>query len=43
MRTQLMLLDRDPAVVALACRAVELVWRENGDRVVAHALRLMAS
>ncbi|MEU0250462.1 TnsA-like heteromeric transposase endonuclease subunit [Streptomyces sp. NPDC006235] len=34
MRTQLMLLDRDPAVVALACRPVELVWPEE-SRVVA--------
>ncbi|MFE2611317.1 TnsA-like heteromeric transposase endonuclease subunit [Streptomyces mirabilis] len=42
MRTQLMLLDRDPAVVALACRPVELVWRENGGRVVGHAPQLMA-
>jgi hypothetical protein len=37
-----MLLDRDPAVVALACRPVELVWRENGGRVVGHAPQLMA-
>ncbi|WP_338014288.1 TnsA-like heteromeric transposase endonuclease subunit [Streptomyces sp. CB02009] len=41
MRTQLMLLDRDPAVVALACRPVELVWREGG-KVVSHAPQLMA-
>ncbi|TVZ75641.1 TnsA-like heteromeric transposase endonuclease subunit [Streptomyces sp. BK340] len=41
MRTQLMLLDRDPAVVALACRPVELVWCENG-KVVGHAPQLMA-
>ncbi|MGW3451352.1 TnsA-like heteromeric transposase endonuclease subunit [Streptomyces sp. NPDC001076] len=41
MRTELMLLDRDPAVVALACRPVELVWREDG-RVVGHAPQLMA-
>ncbi|MFF8609484.1 TnsA-like heteromeric transposase endonuclease subunit [Streptomyces sp. NPDC015346] len=41
MRTQLMLLDRDPAVVALACRPVELVWREDG-KVVSHAPQLMA-
>ncbi|MEV5901860.1 TnsA-like heteromeric transposase endonuclease subunit [Streptomyces sp. NPDC052127] len=41
MRTQLMLLDRDPAVVALACRPVELVWREGG-RGVGHAPQLMA-
>ncbi|MEU8116862.1 TnsA-like heteromeric transposase endonuclease subunit [Micromonospora sp. NPDC048947] len=41
MRTQLMLMDWDPAVVALACRPVELVWRENG-RGVGHAPQLMA-
>ncbi|MEU5247379.1 TnsA-like heteromeric transposase endonuclease subunit [Streptomyces asoensis] len=41
MRTRLMLLDRDPAVVALACRPVELVWNEGG-RVVGHAPQLMA-
>ncbi|MFJ9854970.1 TnsA-like heteromeric transposase endonuclease subunit [Streptomyces sp. NPDC101150] len=41
MRTQLMLLDRDPAVVALACRPVELVWREE-SKVVGHAPQLMA-
>ncbi|MER6617807.1 TnsA-like heteromeric transposase endonuclease subunit [Streptomyces xantholiticus] len=41
MRTQLMLLDRDPAVVALTCRPVELVWREGG-RGVGHAPQLMA-
>ncbi|MFF7489503.1 TnsA-like heteromeric transposase endonuclease subunit [Streptomyces luteogriseus] len=41
MRTELMLLDRDPAVVALACRPVELVWREE-SRVVGHAPQLMA-
>ncbi|WP_239487015.1 TnsA-like heteromeric transposase endonuclease subunit [Streptomyces durocortorensis] len=41
MRTQLMLLDRDSAVVALACRPVELVWRQGG-KVVRHAPQLMA-
>lgn len=41
MRTHLMLLDWDSAVVALACRPVELVWREGG-RVVGHAPHLMA-
>ncbi|MDG9728512.1 TnsA-like heteromeric transposase endonuclease subunit [Streptomyces sp. DH41] len=41
MRTELMLLDREPAVVALACRPVELVWREE-NRVVGHAPQLMA-
>ncbi|MET8117322.1 TnsA-like heteromeric transposase endonuclease subunit [Streptomyces prasinus] len=42
MRIQLMLLDREPGVVALACRPVELVWRENSGRVVGHAPQLMA-
>ncbi|MFH9177224.1 TnsA-like heteromeric transposase endonuclease subunit [Streptomyces albogriseolus] len=41
MRTQLILLDHDPAVVALACRPVELVWREGGKHL-AHAPPLMA-
>ena len=41
MRTQLMLLDREPAVVALACRPVELVWREE-SKAVGHAPQLMA-
>lgn len=41
MRTELMLLDRDPAVVALACQPVELVWREGG-KAVGHAPQLMA-
>jgi hypothetical protein len=41
MRTELMLLDRDPAVVALACRPVELVWCEGG-KAVGHAPQLMA-
>ncbi|WP_244313505.1 TnsA-like heteromeric transposase endonuclease subunit, partial [Streptomyces zinciresistens] len=41
MRTQLMLLDRDPAVVALACRPVELVWREE-SKTAGHAPQLMA-
>ncbi|MGW0846758.1 TnsA-like heteromeric transposase endonuclease subunit [Streptomyces sp. NPDC002787] len=41
MRTELMLLDRGPAVAALACRPVELVWREDG-KAVGHAPQLMA-
>ncbi|MFE1713942.1 TnsA-like heteromeric transposase endonuclease subunit [Streptomyces sp. NPDC058728] len=41
MRTQVMLLDRDPTVVALACRPVELVWRED-SKFVGHAPQLMA-
>lgn len=36
-----MLLDRDPAVVGLACRPVELVWCEDG-RSSGHAPQLMA-
>ncbi|MFF4756638.1 TnsA-like heteromeric transposase endonuclease subunit [Streptomyces sp. NPDC002514] len=31
MRTQLMLLDRDPAVTGLAGRPVRLVWRDEAD------------
>ncbi|MFF9908271.1 TnsA-like heteromeric transposase endonuclease subunit [Streptomyces olivaceus] len=42
MRTQLMLLDHDPRVVALACRPVELLWRGRRGRLVAHAPHLMA-
>ncbi|MEU1320755.1 TnsA-like heteromeric transposase endonuclease subunit [Streptomyces tibetensis] len=42
MRTQVMLLDHDPQVVALACRPVELLWRGRGGRVVSHAPHLMA-
>ncbi|WP_238783331.1 TnsA-like heteromeric transposase endonuclease subunit [Streptomyces monomycini] len=41
MQTELMLLDRDPVVVALACRPVKLVWHEDG-KVVGHAPQLMA-
>ncbi|MFD5134429.1 TnsA-like heteromeric transposase endonuclease subunit [Streptomyces olindensis] len=41
MRIELMLLDRDPAVVALACRPVELVWREE-SKELGHAPQLMA-
>ncbi|MFJ2607958.1 TnsA-like heteromeric transposase endonuclease subunit [Streptomyces sp. NPDC087425] len=42
MRTQVMMLDRDPQVVALACRPVELLWRGRGGRTVSHAPHLMA-
>jgi hypothetical protein len=31
MRTQLMVLDRDPGVMRLAARPVRLVWRDPGD------------
>lgn len=41
MRTQMMLLDRDPSVVALACRPVELTWRERDGACVRHAPHLM--
>ncbi len=36
-----MLLDRDPAVVSLACRPLELVWR-GGGKETGHAPQLMA-
>jgi hypothetical protein len=42
MRTQVMLLDHDPSVVAIACRPVELTWREGDGVVVRHAPHLMA-
>lgn len=42
MRTQVMMLDRDPQVAALACRPVELMWRGRGGRTVSHAPHLMA-
>ncbi|MET8978988.1 TnsA-like heteromeric transposase endonuclease subunit [Streptomyces sp. NPDC004539] len=42
MRTQVMMLDRDPGVVALACRPVELLWRGRGSKTVSHAPHLMA-
>ncbi|WP_438453353.1 TnsA-like heteromeric transposase endonuclease subunit [Streptomyces asiaticus] len=42
MRTQVMMLDRDPGVVALACRPVELLWRGRGGKTVSHAPHLMA-
>lgn len=41
MRDRLMLLDRDPEVVGLACRPLEFVWRD-GERVMAHAPHLAA-
>ena len=42
MRTQLMMLDHDPVVTALACRPVELSWHGRGGRTVSHAPHLMA-
>lgn len=42
MRTQVMMLDRDPAVVALACRPVELLWLGRKGRVITHTPHLMA-
>jgi hypothetical protein len=42
MRTQVMLLDRDPSVVAIACRPVEFTWREGDGGWVRHAPHLMA-
>jgi hypothetical protein len=42
MRTQVMLLDRDTQVVALACSPVELVWLGQDGGTVAHAPHLMA-
>jgi len=42
MRTQVMMLDHDPSVVALACRPVELLWRGRGGAVVSHTPHLMA-
>jgi hypothetical protein len=42
MRTQVMLLDHDPTVVAMACRPVELSWREADGAVLSHAPHLMA-
>ncbi|WP_405773672.1 TnsA-like heteromeric transposase endonuclease subunit [Streptomyces sp. NBC_00859] len=41
MRTQVMMLDRDPSVAAIACRPVELLWRGRGGVVVSHAPHLM--
>lgn len=42
MRTQVMLLDHDPSVTAMACRPVELSWRESDGTWVSHAPLLMA-
>ncbi|MFF3467578.1 TnsA-like heteromeric transposase endonuclease subunit [Streptomyces sp. NPDC002619] len=42
MRTQVMMLDHDPQVVALACRPVELLWQGRGGKTVRHAPHLMA-
>ncbi|MFP8962586.1 TnsA-like heteromeric transposase endonuclease subunit [Streptomyces nanhaiensis] len=42
MRTQVMLLDRDPRVVALACSPVELAWLAQDGEAVVHAPHLMA-
>ncbi|MFJ1709785.1 TnsA-like heteromeric transposase endonuclease subunit [Kitasatospora sp. NPDC088346] len=42
MRTQIMLLDHDPQVVALACSPVELAWLGEDDTVAVHAPHLMA-
>lgn len=42
MRTQVMLLDHDPRVVAVACRPVELTWPEWEAGQVRHAPHLMA-
>jgi len=42
MRTQVMMLDHDPTVTALACRPVELLWRGRGGKTVSHAPHLMA-
>ncbi|WP_405536541.1 TnsA-like heteromeric transposase endonuclease subunit [Streptomyces antimycoticus] len=42
MRTQVMLLDHDPSVMAMACRPVELSWKESLGTVVSHAPHLMA-
>ena len=41
MRTQVMMLDHDPGVAALACRPVELLWRGRGGKTVSHAPHLM--
>ncbi|MFJ1656743.1 TnsA-like heteromeric transposase endonuclease subunit [Streptomyces sp. NPDC088337] len=42
MRTQVMMLDHDPRVVALACRPVELLWQGRGGKIISHAPHLMA-
>ncbi|GGP78844.1 hypothetical protein GCM10010287_36670 [Streptomyces variabilis] len=42
MRTQVMLLDFDRSVTALACSPVELVWQGRGGRQVGHVPHLLA-
>ncbi|MEU3401985.1 TnsA-like heteromeric transposase endonuclease subunit [Streptomyces filamentosus] len=42
MRTQAMMLDFDPQVVAVACSPVELLWRGRAGMVVSHTPHLMA-
>ncbi|MFJ2136418.1 TnsA-like heteromeric transposase endonuclease subunit [Streptomyces sp. NPDC087845] len=42
MRTQVMLLDRDPDVVSMACSPVELAWLGHGGETVVHTPHLMA-
>ncbi|MEW2120890.1 TnsA-like heteromeric transposase endonuclease subunit [Streptomyces sp. NPDC005474] len=42
MRTQVMLLDYDPRIVAVACRPVELIWRAPDGSCCQHAPHLMA-
>ncbi|MFF8431699.1 TnsA-like heteromeric transposase endonuclease subunit [Streptomyces sp. NPDC016566] len=42
MRTQVMLLDHDPSVVAIACRPVELAWHERHGAWMRHAPHLLA-
>lgn len=42
MRDQLMLLDRDPAVVGLASRPVQLVWRDEQEQVRSWVPQLFA-
>lgn len=42
MRNQVMQLDRDPSVVAIACRPVEFTWRKRDGAWVRHAPHLMA-
>ncbi|MEU5403892.1 TnsA-like heteromeric transposase endonuclease subunit [Streptomyces californicus] len=42
MRTQVMRLDHDPHVVAIACRPVELTWYSRDGGRVRHAPHLMA-
>ncbi|QCD60350.1 TnsA-like heteromeric transposase endonuclease subunit [Streptomyces hawaiiensis] len=39
---QVMLLDRDPSVTAMACRPVELSWRGSEGSGVSHVPHLMA-